>query len=95
MIQVKGKKVLVTPQPTLSEIGIDIPDGSKKAPSLGHVYSVGPEVNDYKVGDRVLFPSGTGQEIQIDGADFLLFQDELGLIGIITEENGQEPVQKN
>jgi len=96
MIQVKGKKILITPIIDPLESGLSIPEGAKPRPGKGVVFSVGTEVTEYKVNDIVLFPKGTGQEIEIDGNEFLLIHDSEGVIGTLTvEKDGSEEILKN
>jgi co-chaperonin GroES (HSP10) len=96
-IQVKGSKILLTPHPEALNSGLSIPEDGKPKPKIGTVYSVGTKVMDYKSGDVVFFPAGTGTEIQIDGSDFLLIHDENGIIGTLHElgENAKGKVQKD
>jgi chaperonin GroES len=71
--------------------GIIIPDTAKEKPAEGQVVAVGTgKVKDdgtvlpleLKVGDRVLFSKYGGNEIKVDGEDFLIMlqDDVLGVI---------------
>ena len=71
--------------------GIIIPDSAKEKPQEGEVISVGKgrsnEVGtvfplDVKVGDRVLFGKYSGNEIKIDGEDFLIMKED-EVLGIL------------
>ena len=82
MAQLKGKilagKVLVKPaeaeEKTVS--GIIIPDSAKEKPQRGTVILVGSRKKDeemeVKPGDVVLYGKYGGQELNIDGDDYLL-----------------------
>ena len=82
MANLKGKilagKILVKPheadETTVS--GIIIPDSAKEKPQMGKVLLVGvakkEEEMEIKVGDTVLYGKFTGQELDIDGDDYLL-----------------------
>ena len=82
MANLKGKilagKILVKPheadETTVS--GIIIPDSAKEKPQMGKVLLVGvakkDEEMEIKVGDTVLYGKFTGQELDIDGDDYLL-----------------------
>ena len=82
MAQLKGKilagKVLVKPaeaeEKTVS--GIIIPDSAKEKPQRGTVALVGSKKKDeemeVKSGDVVLYGKYGGQELNIDGEDYLL-----------------------
>ncbi|MEZ4999343.1 MAG: co-chaperone GroES [Bacteroidales bacterium] len=82
MAGLKGKilagKVLVKPavadEKTAS--GIIIPDSAKEKPQKGTVILVGAakkdETMEVKAGDTVLYGKYSGQELNIDGDDYLL-----------------------
>jgi chaperonin GroES len=65
--------------------GIIIPDTAKEKPQRGTVVAVGPgRVNedgarvalDIKAGDAVLFGKYSGQEIQLEGVDYLIMKED-------------------
>ena len=72
--------------------GIIIPDTAKEKPQQGTVIAAGagkfrndgtrqpPDVN---AGDRILFGKYSGQEVRLDGEDYLIMREEdvLGVIG--------------
>ncbi|MGA9061995.1 MAG: co-chaperone GroES [Terracidiphilus sp.] len=71
--------------------GIIIPDTAKEKPQEGEVISVGKGKSndegkvfplDVKAGDRVLFGKYRGDEIKIDGEDFLIMREE-DVLGIV------------
>ena len=71
--------------------GIIIPDSAKEKPIEGRVKAVGQgKVGDdgkrvkpdVKVGDKVLYGKYAGQEIKIDGDDFLLIRED-DILGIV------------
>jgi len=82
MAELKGKilagKVLVQPSAAEEKTasGIIIPDTAKEKPQQGTVVMVGADKQDepmeIKVGDVVLYGKYAGQELSIDGADYLL-----------------------
>jgi len=82
MTKLKGKilagKVLVRPNEAEEKTasGIIIPDSAKEKPRQGIVVLVGSAKKDeemeVKKGDVVLYGKYGGQEITIDGEDFLL-----------------------
>ena len=72
--------------------GIIIPDTAKEKPQQGKVIAAGTgKVNDdgtrqppdVKAGDVILFGKYSGQEIRLDGEDYLIMREEevLGVIG--------------
>ncbi|MGE5837529.1 MAG: co-chaperone GroES [Acidobacteriota bacterium] len=71
--------------------GIIIPDTAKEKPQQGKVIAVGKgriekdgKVTplDVKAGDTVLFGKYAGQEIKIDGAEYLIVREE-EVLGVI------------
>ena len=82
MAKIKGKilagKVLVKPNKAEEKTasGIIIPDSAKEKPRQGKVVLVGAakkdEVMEIKEGDQVLYGKYAGQELSIDGEDYLL-----------------------
>jgi chaperonin GroES len=82
MAQLKGKvlagKVLIKPQEAEEKTasGIIIPDSAKEKPRAGTVVLVGAPKKDeemeLKKGDVVLYGKYSGQELNIDGEDYLL-----------------------
>jgi len=72
--------------------GIIIPDTAKEKPQEGKVIAVGNgKVTDegkkipldVKAGDRILFGKYSGQEVRLEGEDYLIMREEdvLGVIG--------------
>lgn len=82
MAQLKGRilagKVLVKPHEAEAKTasGIIIPDSAKEKPRQGSVILVGAPKKDeemeVKKGDVVLYGKYSGQELTINGEDFLL-----------------------
>jgi chaperonin GroES len=82
MAQLKGKvlagKVLVKPNEAeaTTASGIIIPDSAKEKPRQGKVVLVGVPKKDEEVevkkGDIVLYGKYSGQELTLDGEDYLL-----------------------
>ncbi len=82
MAQLKGKilagKVLVKPYEAEAKTasGIIIPDSAKEKPRQGKVVLVGAAKKDeemeIKKGDEVLYGKYSGQELTVDGEDYLL-----------------------
>ncbi|MEX0810977.1 MAG: co-chaperone GroES [Chitinophagales bacterium] len=74
-------RVVVKPAPAESKTqsGLIIPDSAKEKPQKGEVLAVGPgkkdEPTELKVGDSVLYGKYAGQEISIDGEDYLIMRE--------------------
>src|SRR5258708_26458251 len=76
--------------------GIIIPDSAKEKPQQGKVIAVGKgkvekdgKVTplDVKEGDTVLFGKYSGQEIKMDGEEYLIMREE-EILGVVTKEAG-------
>jgi len=72
--------------------GIIIPDSAKDKPSEGEVIAIGRgKSNDegkvfplaVKEGDHILFGKYSGNEIKLDGEDFIIMREE-EVLGIVT-----------
>src|SRR3954449_13221807 len=73
--------------------GIIIPDSAKEKPQQGTVIAVGKgkaekdgKVTplDVKEGDTILFGKYSGQEIKLDGQEYLIMREE-EILGVITK----------
>ena len=80
-------------QDTKTAGGIIIPDTAKEKPKQGKVLAVGPGAKDengkriavdVQPGDIVLFTQWAGNEIKMDGKEYLVLK-ESDVIGIITD----------
>jgi chaperonin GroES len=79
-----GNRVLVErvedSQTTAS--GIIIPDNAKEKPSQGKIVAIGGDVEEISVGDTVVFGKYSGNDITLDGSEFLIM-DADDIFGII------------
>jgi chaperonin GroES len=82
--------------------GIIIPDSAKEKPQEGEVVAVGngKVLNsgervplDVKEGDRVLFGKYSGNEIKVDGEDYLIMREE-DILGIVSGAGAHTPKAK-
>jgi chaperonin GroES len=80
--------------------GIIIPDSAKEKPQQGKVVAVGagkPDKDgkktplDVKAGDTILFGKYSGQEIKIDGNEYLIMRED-EVLGVI--EGGEAKKKK-
>jgi len=71
--------------------GIIIPDSAKEKPQQGKVIAAGSGKSkddgtrtplDVKAGDRILFGKYSGQEIKLDGEDYLIMRED-EVLGVI------------
>ncbi|WP_418677426.1 co-chaperone GroES [Alistipes putredinis] len=78
--------ILPNPAEEKTAGGLIIPDTAKEKPLAGKVIAVGPGTSEIKmevkVGDQVLYGKYAGQEINVDGTDYLIMkqQDILAII---------------
>jgi chaperonin GroES len=73
--------------------GIIIPDTAKEKPQQGEVIAVGPGGRDesgklipidVRAGDRVLFGKWSGNEVVLDGTEYLIMK-ESDIMGVVVE----------
>ena len=71
--------------------GIIIPDSAKEKPQQGKVIAAGAgkirddgerQTPDVKAGDLILFGKYSGQEIKVDGEDYLIMREE-DVLGVV------------
>jgi len=74
-----------------SEGGIIIPDSAKEKPQEGEVIAVGKGKKtedgkilplDVKAGDRVLFGKYSGNDVKVDGVEYLIMRED-DVLGVI------------
>jgi chaperonin GroES len=79
--------------------GIIIPDTAKEKPQQGTVIAVGNgKTNDngkrvplcVKAGDRILFGKYSGQEIKLDGQEYLMMKED-EVLAVIEDEAKKKP----
>ena len=82
--------------------GIIIPDTAKEKPQQGKVVAVGGGkvkddgsriALDVKDGDTILFGKYSGQEIKLDGEEFLIMREEevLAVLDVVRDPAGRAP----
>lgn len=77
-----SNRVVVKPSPAeeMTKGGIIIPDTAKEKPQRGEVVAVGPgkegEPMTVKVGDTVLYGKYSGQELQLNGDEYLIMRED-------------------
>jgi len=75
-------RVIIKPAPADEKTkgGIIIPDTAKEKPQRGEIVAVGPgkdgNLMTVQVGDIVLYGKYSGQEVNIDGQDFLIMRED-------------------
>ena len=77
--------------------GIIIPDSAKEKPQQGEVMAIGKGKRlddgkmvalDVKVGDRILFGKYSGNEIKLDGTEYIIMREDdvLGVLDAAAQE---------
>jgi chaperonin GroES len=78
-------------EPETTGSGIVIPDSAKEKPQEGEVMAVGRGsrlddgsifILDVKVGDRILFGKYSGNEITLDGTDYIIMRED-DVLGVL------------
>ncbi len=75
-------RVVVMPLPAEERTsgGIIIPDTAKEKPQQGEIIAVGPGNKDHqmtvKSGDRVLYGKYSGQELKLNGHEYLIMRED-------------------
>jgi chaperonin GroES len=88
MLKPLADRVLIeaAPAETKTASGIIIPDTAKEKPLQGEIIAVGPgkidEPMTVKVGDKVLYGQYSGQEVKLDGKDYLIMK-EADIYGVL------------
>lgn len=79
-----GNRVLVerVEETQTTASGIIIPDNAKEKPSQGNIVAVGNDVEGISVGDTVVFGKYSGNEITLEGKEYLIM-DADDIFGII------------
>ncbi len=93
MIRPLGERVVVKPLPMeeVTKGGIVLPDTAKEKPQKGEVMAVGSGrlldngqriPIDLKVGDKVLYSKYAGNEVKLDGEEYLILR-EGDILGVL------------
>jgi chaperonin GroES len=75
-------RVVIKPSPAeeTTKGGLYIPETAKEKPQRGEVIAVGPGKDDKKMtvkaGDIVLYGKYAGQEISLEGIDYLIMRED-------------------
>lgn len=93
MIKPLSDRVVVKalPQEEKTKSGIVLPDTAKEKPQEGEVVAVGPgrlmengqrAAIDLKAGDKVFFSKYAGNEVKLDGEEYLILR-EMDILAVI------------
>ena len=56
--------------------GLYLPDNAAEKPKTAKVLAVGKKVDDIKVGDRIIYKSYSSTDVKVDGAEYLIVNEE-------------------
>lgn len=95
MIRPLGERVVIKSLPTeeMTKSGIVLPETAKEKPQEGEVIAVGNGrlldsgqriPIDLNVGDKVLYSKYAGNEVKIDGVEYLILR-EMDILGVISQ----------
>ena len=75
-----GDRLIVSPieQEEMTASGIVLPETAKEKPQQGLIEAVGTEeemLTDLAVGDKVLFAKYTGNQIGVDGVEYIIMEE--------------------
>ena len=82
--------------------GIIIPDSAKEKPQLGKVIAAGNGKSkddgkrvplDVKPGDSILFGKYSGQEIKLDGDEYLIMRED-DVLAVVEEDDSKKKATK-
>lgn len=93
LIKPLGERVVIKPLPMdeMTKGGIVLPDTAKEKPQKGEVMAVGSGrlldsgqriPIDLKAGDKVLYSKYAGNEVKLDGEEYLILR-ESDILGIL------------
>jgi chaperonin GroES len=91
-----GSRVVIRPveQESRTPSGLIIPETAKEKPQVGIVVAVGDDESiRVRVGDRVLFPKYSGNEVKVNGVEYLIL-DANDLLAYDTETRATLPEPK-
>jgi len=94
VIRPLGERVVIKSLPTeeMTKSGIVLPETAKEKPQEGEVIAVGNGrildsgqriPIDLNVGDKVLYSKYAGNEVKIDGVEYLILR-EMDILGVIS-----------
>lgn len=63
-------------QPSQTTGGLYIPESAQEKPDVAKVTSVGPNVKEIKVGDRIVYKNYATTSVTIDKIDYLIIKEE-------------------
>ncbi|OYX41511.1 molecular chaperone GroES [Candidatus Saccharibacteria bacterium 32-49-12] len=61
---------------TQTASGIYLPDNAKEKPVLAEVKAVGKDVENVKIGDKIIYKEYSTTELKIDGTEYLIVKEE-------------------
>lgn len=56
--------------------GFYVPESAKEKPQIGEIVAVGKEVNEVKIGDRIVYSQYKPDTIKVDGDELMIMKEE-------------------
>lgn len=91
-----GHYMLLVPKQAkeVTEAGIYIPEQARQALTQGTVVKVGSLVQEFKLGDEVIYVQHTEQTITIDKRPYILLEDSAVVLTKRIQSNPENPINK-
>ena len=70
---------------TQTASGLYLPDTAKEKPVFATVIAVGPDVEQLKVGNKIIYKEYSTTELTIDSQDYLIVKEE-DVLGTVVEK---------
>lgn len=61
---------------TKTASGLYLPETAKEKPTLAKVVAIGPNVENVKIGDRIVYKEYSVTELKVDGTEYLIVKEE-------------------
>ena len=83
-IQPLGERIVakITEPENKTASGLYLPDSAKEKPKTADVIAVGKDVNEVKIGDRVVYKNYSATEIKVDSENLIILNEE-DILGVI------------
>ena len=83
-IQPLGERIVakITEPENKTASGLYLPVSAKEKPKTADVIAVGKDVNEVKIGDRVVYKNYSATEIKVDSENLIILNEE-DILGVI------------
>lgn len=72
-----ARRVLIEPLKPVEKTssGLFIPDAAQQTPQEANVISIGPDVKELAIGDRVIYSNYAGTKLDYDGHSYIVVEE--------------------